>query len=72
MHGDLNEMFGHKGGDYKNCSVERLRTKKWKVFGNGFVISNTCENGISVKTRRSQLVQQPKQMKRRKLLHFAI
>lgn len=55
MHKGLNEMFGHKDGDYKDCCVETLRTKKRQVFGNGFVISNTSENGITVETQKARL-----------------
>lgn len=55
MHEGLNEMFGYKDGDYKDCSVDALRAKKCQVFGNGFVISNTSENGISVETQKARL-----------------
>lgn len=51
MHEGLNEIFGHKDGNYKDCSVEMLRTKKWQVFGYEFVISDPGKYGISVKAR---------------------
>lgn len=45
-------MSDHKNGDYKACSVGLLRTNKQQDFGNGFVISNTSENVISVETHK--------------------
>lgn len=55
MHECLNEVFGHNDGDYKDCSLKMLKTKKWQVFGNVFVISKTSENGLSVKTQKVRL-----------------
>lgn len=55
MHECLNEKFGHNDEDYKDCSLKTLKTKKWQVFGNVFVISKTSENGVSVKTQKVRL-----------------
>lgn len=56
MHEGLNEIFDHKDGNYKDCSVEILRTKKRQVFGNEFVISDAGKYGISVEILKARLV----------------
>lgn len=55
MHEGLNEIFGQKDGDYKDCSVEILRTKKWQVFGNEFVTTDASKYGISVEILKARL-----------------